>query len=125
MGDRSAEGATVPIKAISEAMQQLTSVTLKTRIHLLTGERDAADSQKLLSFREWLSPFDADRGLQNVVCVGDSMKCTTVTIRTVTGQPTTLLARCLQNFFSGWTLKLGWLVDSGRLMRAPGCVNLT
>lgn len=63
MGDTRQKCTTVPIKAISEAMQQLTSVTLKTRIHLLIGERDAADSQKLLSFREWLSPFDADRGL--------------------------------------------------------------
>jgi len=57
---------------ISEAMQQLTSVMLKTSEQhkdssVARRKRDAADSQKLLSFIEWRSPFDADRGLQNVV----------------------------------------------------------
>ena len=57
---------------ISDTMQQLTSVTLRTSEQhkdssVARQKRDAADSEELLSFLEWRSPFDALPALQNIV----------------------------------------------------------
>lgn len=53
-------------------MQQLSSGTLRTSEQhkdssVARQKRDAADSEKLLSFLEWRSPFDAEPALQNIV----------------------------------------------------------
>ena len=50
---------------VNSAMQQLTSVTYETSeqhkdLSQARQTRDTADSEKLMSFIEWKSPFDED-----------------------------------------------------------------
>ena len=50
---------------VNSAMQQLTSVTYETSeqhkdLSQARQTRDTADSEKLMSFIEWRSPFDED-----------------------------------------------------------------
>ena len=57
---------------VNSAMQQLTSVTYETsEQHTYLSQarqtRDTADSEKLMSFIEWRSPFDEDPSLRNIV----------------------------------------------------------
>ena len=53
-------------------MQELTSVTYETSeqhkdLSQARQTRDTADSEKLMSFIEWRSPFDEDPWLRNIV----------------------------------------------------------
>ncbi len=57
---------------VNNAMQQLTSVTYRTSEHhkdvsLARQTWGTADSEKLMSFIEWRTPFDADPSLRNIV----------------------------------------------------------
>ena len=57
---------------VNSAMQQLTSVTYETSeqhkdLSQARQTRDTADSEKLMSFIEWRSPFDEDPSLRNIV----------------------------------------------------------
>ena len=54
---------------VNSAMQQLTSVTYKTSEQHKQARktRDTADSEKLMPFIEWRSPFDEDPSLRNIV----------------------------------------------------------
>ena len=57
---------------VNNAMQQLTSVTYQASkqhkdISQAKQTRGTADSEKLMSFIEWRSPFDADPSFRNIV----------------------------------------------------------